>query len=172
MGVVDTSDVPRARASLRDTSDWSQCMRGEPEFLEHGSNEQSRDVIELFSRIRDHPRTRQNHHQALVRHRTQEDCAEDQMHAVLDDTDAIKQDAERVVGIHCLMRYERACAETSQQQSHMLSYLSSEMRVRKDHPLRPIRTMVEQEFERFSQGLDAMYAPVGRVNRALRWFQS
>jgi hypothetical protein len=33
---------------------------------------------------------------------------------------------------------------TDQQQEHVFIYISPEQRVRKDHPLRPIRTMVDQ----------------------------
>ena len=33
---------------------------------------------------------------------------------------------------------------TDHQQSHMFSYLSPEARVRKDHPLRGMRTMVDE----------------------------
>ena len=33
---------------------------------------------------------------------------------------------------------------TDHQQSHMFSYLSPEERVRKDHPLRAIRAMVDE----------------------------
>ena len=33
---------------------------------------------------------------------------------------------------------------TDEQQSQMFSYLSPEQRVRKDHPLRALRTMVEE----------------------------
>jgi hypothetical protein len=32
---------------------------------------------------------------------------------------------------------------TDQQQGHVFSYISPEQRVRKDHPLRPIRTMAD-----------------------------
>src|SRR5262249_3263135 len=46
-----------------------------------------------------------------------------------------------------------------QQQNHMFSYLSPEMRVRKDHPLRAIRAMVSRRFE-------SMYARVGRPSIA------
>src|SRR5579863_6115401 len=49
-----------------------------------------------------------------------------------------------------------------QQQSHIFSYLSPEERVRKDHPLRPIRAMVDEVLKQLSQRFDAMYAKVGR----------
>ena len=49
-----------------------------------------------------------------------------------------------------------------QQENHIFSYLSPEERVRKDHPLRPIRTMVDEVLKQLSRRLDAMYAKVGR----------
>src|SRR6184192_2905176 len=48
------------------------------------------------------------------------------------------------------------------QQNHMFSYLSPEMRVRKDHPLRIIRAMVDEVLTQLSRRFDAMYARVGR----------
>jgi transposase len=51
---------------------------------------------------------------------------------------------------------------TDQQQSHVFSYLSPEQRVRKDHPLRPIRTMVDEILKQLSPQFDKMYAKVGR----------
>ena len=49
-----------------------------------------------------------------------------------------------------------------QQQNHMFSYLSPEMRVRQDHPLRAIRAMVDEVLTQMSRRFDAMYARVGR----------
>jgi transposase len=49
-----------------------------------------------------------------------------------------------------------------QQQSHIFSYLSPEQRVRKDHPLRAVRAMVEEVLKQMSRRFDAMYAKVGR----------
>jgi transposase len=49
-----------------------------------------------------------------------------------------------------------------QQQNHMFSYLSPEMRVRKDHPLRAIRAMVDEVLTQLSRKFDTMYARVGR----------
>jgi transposase len=49
-----------------------------------------------------------------------------------------------------------------QQQNHMFSYLSPEERVRKDHPLRAIRAMVDTVLQQLSRRFDAMYAKVGR----------
>src|SRR5512132_1730641 len=48
------------------------------------------------------------------------------------------------------------------QQSSMFSYLSPEQRVRKDHPLRAIRTMADQALENMSRRFDRMYAKTGR----------
>jgi len=49
-----------------------------------------------------------------------------------------------------------------QQQNHIFSYLSPEERVRKDHPLRAIRAMVDEVLQQLSRRFDAMYARVGR----------
>src|SRR5215471_1549428 len=49
-----------------------------------------------------------------------------------------------------------------QQQSHVFSYLSPEERVRKDHPLRAVRAMVDEVLKQLSRHFDAMYAKVGR----------
>ena len=51
---------------------------------------------------------------------------------------------------------------TDQRQNHMFSYLSPEKRVRKDHPLRTIRAMVDEVLTRLSRRFDRMYAAVGR----------
>jgi transposase len=48
------------------------------------------------------------------------------------------------------------------QQSQMFSYLSPETRVRKDHPLRAIRCMVDEVLAQLSRRFDAMYASAGR----------
>ena len=44
----------------------------------------------------------------------------------------------------------------------MFSYISPEQRVRKDHPLRPIRTMVDEILKQLSPQFQKMYAKVGR----------
>ena len=49
-----------------------------------------------------------------------------------------------------------------QQQSHIFSYISPEQRVRKDHPLRPIRAMVDEVLKQLSPEFEKMYAKVGR----------
>ncbi len=51
---------------------------------------------------------------------------------------------------------------TDQQQSHVFSYISSEQRVPRDHPLRPIRTMVDEILKQLSPQFNKMYAKVGR----------
>src|SRR5450759_2777286 len=48
------------------------------------------------------------------------------------------------------------------QQSQMFSYLSPETRVRKDHPLRAIRVMVDELLAQLSRRFDSMYASAGR----------
>ena len=53
-----------------------------------------------------------------------------------------------------------------QQQNHMFSYLSPEARVRKDHPLRAIRAMVDEVLSQLSRRFDGMYARVGRPSIA------
>jgi transposase len=52
------------------------------------------------------------------------------------------------------------------QQSHVFSYLSPEARVRKDHPLRAIRDMVDEVLARMSRRFDGMYATMGRPSIA------
>ena len=51
---------------------------------------------------------------------------------------------------------------TDQQQGHVFSYISPEQRVRKDHPLRPIRTMVDKVLKELSPEFNKMYSKVGR----------
>ena len=48
----------------------------------------------------------------------------------------------------------------------MFSYLSPERRVRKDHPLRAIRTMVDEVLSSLSRQLSRMYAREGRPSIA------
>ncbi len=52
------------------------------------------------------------------------------------------------------------------QQSHVFSYLSPEARVRKDHPLRVIRAMVDEVLAQLSRRFDSMYAKMGRPSIA------
>jgi transposase len=47
-------------------------------------------------------------------------------------------------------------------QSLMFSYLSPETRVRKEHPLRAIRVMVDEALGEMSALFDAMYSELGR----------
>jgi transposase len=53
-----------------------------------------------------------------------------------------------------------------EQQSQIFSYLSPEARVRKDHPLRAIRAMVDEVLAELWGAFDAMYASVGRPSIA------
>jgi transposase len=53
-----------------------------------------------------------------------------------------------------------------EQQSQIFSYLSPEARVRKDHPLRAIRVMVDEALAQMSGAFEAMYADVGRPSIA------
>src|SRR3974390_1352510 len=55
---------------------------------------------------------------------------------------------------------------TDHQQSHMFSYLSPEARVRQDHPLRDVRTMVDEVLRALSPQFDRMYASEGRPSIA------
>src|ERR1700761_872411 len=48
------------------------------------------------------------------------------------------------------------------QQGHVFSYLSSEERVRKDHPPRAVRAMTDEILREMSPVFDAMYATTGR----------
>src|SRR6476660_7480315 len=51
---------------------------------------------------------------------------------------------------------------TDHQQADMYSYLSPEMRVRADHPLRAIRAMADRALANMSERFDGMYAKTGR----------
>jgi transposase len=51
---------------------------------------------------------------------------------------------------------------TDQQQNHVFSYISPEQRVRKDHPLRPIRALVDEILRQLSPQFNKMYSKVGR----------
>src|SRR3982751_4284834 len=51
---------------------------------------------------------------------------------------------------------------TDHQQADMYSYLSPEMRVRAEHPLRSIRAMADQALANMSERFDGMYARTGR----------
>jgi len=51
---------------------------------------------------------------------------------------------------------------TDQQQNHVFSYISAEQRVPRDHPLRPVRTMVDEILKELSPQFNRMYSKVGR----------
>src|SRR3974390_264348 len=53
-----------------------------------------------------------------------------------------------------------------EQQSQMFSYLSPEQRVRKDHPLRALRAMVDEVLRELSPQFSRMYARQGRPSIA------
>jgi hypothetical protein len=48
----------------------------------------------------------------------------------------------------------------------LFSYLSCEARVPKDHPLRPIRALVDQALTVLSPAFDQLYARIGRSSAA------
>src|SRR5246500_5124924 len=52
------------------------------------------------------------------------------------------------------------------QQSDMFSYLSPEQRVRKDHPLRAVRSMTDEILNSMSPLFEAMYSDTGRPSIA------
>jgi transposase len=53
-----------------------------------------------------------------------------------------------------------------QRQDAMFSYISAELRVRPDHPLRPIRAVVDRVLEELSPRFNRLYAKVGRPSIA------
>ena len=53
-----------------------------------------------------------------------------------------------------------------ERQAAMFSYVSPEQRVPKDHPLRPIRQMVDAALEQLSPRFDRLYASSGRPSIA------
>src|SRR5512147_819253 len=53
-----------------------------------------------------------------------------------------------------------------QQQAAMFSYISPEQRVPADHPLRPIRAMVDEILRGLSAQFDTLYARTGRPSIA------
>ena len=51
-------------------------------------------------------------------------------------------------------------------QEGMFSYVSPESRIPKDHPLRPIREMVDDALKELSADFDALYSHTGRPSIA------
>lgn len=51
---------------------------------------------------------------------------------------------------------------TELQQEPMFSYISAEKRVPKDHPLRPLRTIVDEILKGMNRDFESMYSQVGR----------
>src|ERR1700677_1935475 len=60
----------------------------------------------------------------------------------------------------------RAMRGPDTQQTTMFSYLSPEQRVPADHPLRPVRMMVDKALKELSPSFDEMYAAFGRPSIA------
>jgi len=55
---------------------------------------------------------------------------------------------------------------TDQQQGHVFSYISPEQRVRKDHPLRPIRAMVDKVLKQLSPEFTDVFQSGSTVDSA------
>src|SRR4051795_8876883 len=58
--------------------------------------------------------------------------------------------------------FQRAMRGTDTQQSSMFSYLSPEERVPANHPLRPIRLMVDEALKALSPSFSQLYSAFGR----------
>ena len=58
--------------------------------------------------------------------------------------------------------YTRRMRGDDRQPEAMFSYISTEQRVPKDHPLRAIRTLVDDILRDMSREFDGLYARVGR----------
>src|SRR3954466_10503921 len=58
--------------------------------------------------------------------------------------------------------FQRAMRGTDTQQSSMFSYLTPEERVPEKHPLRPIRTMVDEALKALSPAFSCLYSAYGR----------
>ena len=53
-----------------------------------------------------------------------------------------------------------------QRQAGMFSYVSPEQRVPADHPLRPMRKMLDEALQRLSRQFDGLYSDTGRLRPA------
>src|SRR5580765_4601023 len=51
-------------------------------------------------------------------------------------------------------------------QDSMFSYISAEQRVPKDHPLRPVRKILDESLKRLSEEFEGMYSSRGRPSIA------
>jgi transposase len=80
------------------------------------------------------------------------DCA-----AIIDARQSIESRGRLPTGVISSIR------GTDQQQGHFFSYISPEQRVRKNHPLRPIRTTVDKVRKELSPEFNKMYSKVGRA---------
>jgi len=66
------------------------------------------------------------------------------------------------MGVTIFIKEAHAMRGDDQQQGAMYSYLSPEARVPQDHPLRAIRTLVDQVLAELSPRFEGLYARVGR----------
>jgi transposase len=71
-----------------------------------------------------------------------------------------------VATVNNVNKEERAVRGDDQQQAAMFSYISPEARVPPDHPLRPIRTMVDQVLRELGPHFEGLYARTGRPSIA------
>jgi transposase len=55
---------------------------------------------------------------------------------------------------------------TDTTQAYIFSYISPEQRVPKNHPLRPVRILVNEALEALSREFDEMYSDMGRPSIA------
>ena len=55
---------------------------------------------------------------------------------------------------------------TEEIQDSMFSYISAEQRVPKDHPLRPVRKILDESLKRLSEEFEGMYSSTGRPSIA------
>ncbi len=78
----------------------------------------------------------------------------------------LEQAAKKPLVIHKRRMLREGMRGDDHQQSQMFSYLSPEQRVRKDHPLRAIRAMVDEVLRSLSPQFNRMYAREGRPSIA------
>ena len=71
----------------------------------------------------------------------------------------------RIVLIAVTLNEKRTCEETLKQ-DQMFSYISPEARVPQDHPLRPVRKMVDEALVGMSGRLNNLYSKIGRPSIA------
>src|ERR1044071_5891253 len=61
---------------------------------------------------------------------------------------------------------EAAMRGSEEVQDSMFSYISAEQRVPKDHPLRPVRKILDESLKRLSEEFEGMYSSTGRPSIA------